>query len=85
MGERGSGSPSPQRNCKGLGGQEMETIEVQGLAACSWKRKDISAGLCDPKQSHAFWEHGTHFHSQHLLAGSTVMALAVQGLPEKKC
>lgn len=82
MGERSSGSPSPAQPTEELQGAwqgEMETIDVQGLAACSWKRKDISAGLCDPEQTHAFWEHGTSFHSQHLLAGSMVMALAVQG------
>lgn len=84
-GGEGQWLPQPTEELQGVWWGEMETIEVQGLAACSWKRKDISAGLCDPEQSHAFWEHGTHFHSQHLLAGSTVMALAVQGLPEKKC
>lgn len=80
--------PSPQKDYKGLRG-EMETINVQGLAACSWKGKDISPGMRDPEQSHAFWEHSISLHlcssQQHLLAGSMVMALAVQGagLPRK--
>lgn len=46
-------------------------------------KENISAGLCDAEQSHAFWEHGTSLHpcssQQHLLAGSVVMALPVQG------
>lgn len=56
---------------------------MQGLAACSWKEKDISPGMCDPEQSHAFCKHSSSLHlcssQQHLLAGSMVMALAVQG------
>lgn len=61
----------------------METIGVQGLAARSWKGKDISPEFCDPEQSHAFCEQSTSSHlcslQQHLLAGSMVMALAAQG------